>query len=761
MSVNKVEVNGVEHEINDARLNPLSKTPQMTTPVGVDENGKLFAQPYSDEEVAASISAWFEAHPEAATYIADGSITKPKLDSGLIDELTETDDTMTLEGVAADAKKVGELFAETSAYTDEQIADAVSSMSDAISGNSAEIATQKARIDGIVALPDGSTTADAELVDMRVGAYSKNYDSAGNAARYQFEALDDNSSVDLIKAFTLLTATRTHLGVTYDYDRTNSTISISGTSTGTSIANIIGGTDSLSAYFKVGKTYYFICENVPAGARISIARYVGSTEVSREYYTDSFSFVVEDASTAIRLSIRVANGVSVSGTMKLKLLSAKTNDEIYESIITNDRDARAIVEDAKKAKSKFTPLQNVTASGSSSTFVAGKTYSGIPYSNRLSDERMVLFNLSLESVFTQFKNPYSEIYAFDPTSSASESKVWCGSVCSTWVSWATNRPMNMVVDEVGRYLVWKMKYNSTLGVYEKECDLADLEVGDVLWQKGEDVSHCAVISGFQVGLNGIEKIMITEMWKPTFVAKWYSVEDFWFRVETGCRPNMNRWEHDAPFSIGRFADDYKIRTLPKLRLVDDIITNKGDNVHFEIGEDVWTYITDANHTLTITKPDGTTTTVDYTTLPKKSGATVYNLKSVLTGAGVYRIKGEHGTYASRITMYNAPNEVAASKVDNTITVNIGTHEGLKLVGFMMITLNKTGKGSYPIPADAAALGYTGANAPTYKQYHDALAEDTTQFTISTSTLPEACYIRIYYETGCGLTYKDSGAILPE
>lgn len=123
-----------------------------------------------------------------------------------------TDKKLTKQGAPADAKATGDkILAEVNALT-------------------AQIKTERARIDQLSTLEDGSTTGDAEIADARIGADLKTYGNLGEAIRTQIESLmtgiaikpgavktSSLGAIHIPDGFDVLpTAIRTGIGAYYD-----------------------------------------------------------------------------------------------------------------------------------------------------------------------------------------------------------------------------------------------------------------------------------------------------------------------------------------------------------------------------------------------------------------------------------------------------------------------------------------------------------------------------------------------------------------
>lgn len=138
----------------------------------------------------------------------------------------------------------------------------VTSLTSRVSEAETDIETLDSRIDAIIALPDGATTADAELVDIRIKADGTTASSAGDAVRDQFDTLK-NETDSTVEAY-LKRQYKVKSGYNYFsfpmyaghlmrvYNGTSSTIAANTrTSAGTDVETISGNIPSSGAGRKV------------------------------------------------------------------------------------------------------------------------------------------------------------------------------------------------------------------------------------------------------------------------------------------------------------------------------------------------------------------------------------------------------------------------------------------------------------------------------------------------------------------------------
>lgn len=134
-----------------------------------------------------------------------------KIADDIVEDYTDKISVLT-ESIQANTTELAEVAARTDENKD-LIVDSYRNANNRLNALKTSIAAQAKRIDKLIALPDGSTVADAELLDIRVGNNDVYYESAGAAVR----AVDDKVT-ELKDSLSQYIGTQAINGLRYDIE---------------------------------------------------------------------------------------------------------------------------------------------------------------------------------------------------------------------------------------------------------------------------------------------------------------------------------------------------------------------------------------------------------------------------------------------------------------------------------------------------------------------------------------------------------------
>ena len=123
------------------------------------------------DEIKVAVDEWLAEHPEVTTTVQDNSLTTAKYKDGSVTEPKIANGAVTPSKLDRTYSTPADLASVNANLTN-------------------ELNVLDARMDTFASLPDGSTSGNAEILDIRVGANGTTYPSAGDAVRGQLTDLE-------------------------------------------------------------------------------------------------------------------------------------------------------------------------------------------------------------------------------------------------------------------------------------------------------------------------------------------------------------------------------------------------------------------------------------------------------------------------------------------------------------------------------------------------------------------------------------------